>query len=97
MRTYRFHRKARAELRQALEHYKGEGDDIGRAFATEARNAINHILAFPSIGPVDTAGARRKTVRGFPFSIVYALRDDDLIEVLAFPHQRRTDYWRDRL
>jgi plasmid stabilization system protein ParE len=42
--------------------------------------------------------ARRLVVEDFPFSVVYALVDDDTIFVVAVAHQRRRPrYWGRRL
>jgi plasmid stabilization system protein ParE len=98
VRRFRFHRKARAELRKAHEHYNGEGDTIARAFATEARAAIDLILTFPASSSADRSGMRRKPLRTFPYNIIYYFEErEDLVEIIGFVHQRRSDYWRDRL
>lgn len=96
MRRYRLHRKARADYRQALEYYRGEGDEVMYAFATTVRMAIDTILSFPSSSSADSQGVRRKPLRGYPYTIFYS-EEDELIEILAFAHQRRSDYWRERL
>jgi toxin ParE1/3/4 len=96
VRRYHLHRKARADYRQALEYYRGEGDDVMYAFAIAVRTAIDAILSFPLSSPADRLGVRRKPLRGYPYTIFYS-EEDELIEILAFAHQRRSDYWRERL
>ena len=96
MKGYRLHRKARAEYRQSLAHYEGEGDAIGWAFAKEVRASIDMILRFPGGWPADDHGTRHKPLRKFPYSIWYVERDD-IIEILGIGHQKRTNFVRNRL
>jgi toxin ParE1/3/4 len=80
-----------------VEFYKGEGALIAREFASETRAALDLIAGLPQGTPADEDGIRKKVLRKFPYTIVYTLTDD-LIEVIAFAHQRRKpDYWRTRL
>jgi plasmid stabilization system protein ParE len=97
VRTIRFDLRARAEYRQVVEFYKGEGVLIAREFATETRAALDLIASLPQGSSADEEGIRKKVLRKFPYTIVYTLTDD-LIEVIAFAHERRKpDYWRTRL
>lgn len=97
MRRIRFDLRARAEYRQVVEFYKGEGAVLAREFATEVRVALEFIAILPQGTPADEYGIRKKGLRKFPYTIIYTLTDD-LIEVIAVAHQsRKPDYWRTRL
>jgi plasmid stabilization system protein ParE len=96
VRTFQFHRKARADYKQALAFYLGEGDEAGWAFAVEIREAFDLILTFPAASPADRYGVRRKPLRNFPYSIFYIERGET-IEITAIIHQKRSEFWRDRL
>jgi toxin ParE1/3/4 len=97
VRRIRFDLRARAEYRQVVEFYKGEGVLIAREFAAETRAALDLIAELPHGSSADQDGIRKKTLRKFPYTIVYTLTDD-LIEVIAFAHERRKPgYWRTRL
>jgi plasmid stabilization system protein ParE len=58
--------------------------------------AIDLILTFPASSPKDRFGVRRKPLYGYPYTIFY-IEQDDVIEILALIHQRRGEFWRDRL
>jgi toxin ParE1/3/4 len=55
-------------------------------------------MAYPKASPIiHSAGIRRKKIRGFPYSILYALEDDHL-RVIAVPHEKRfPHYWKSRV
>jgi len=97
MMRYRLNARARAEIRKAGEHYKGEGDRISYAFAKALRGALDLITAIPESSPADEYGIRRKHLTNFPFTLIYYL-EDDVVEIVALMHQsQKPGYWRNRL
>jgi plasmid stabilization system protein ParE len=97
MTRYRLNARARAEIRKAEEHYRGEGDRISHAFAKAVRGAIDLITTLPESSPADDYGIRRKHLTSFPFTLIYYL-EDDVVEIVALMHQsQKPGYWRDRL
>jgi plasmid stabilization system protein ParE len=92
-----FHPAAREEFVAAAEYYDAAAPGLGGRFLVAVRRATELALAHPEAGaPRGSAGVRRVLVSGFPYDVVYRVRDDGL-EVLAVAHQRRRPgYWRDR-
>jgi toxin ParE1/3/4 len=93
---YRYLPSAREELNEAVAFYEASVLGLGEAFLDDVERAIETIRESPGIGA--SAGRRfRKTIlRRFPFIIVYAHRDEEIV-IVAIAHQRRRPgYWRRR-
>jgi plasmid stabilization system protein ParE len=89
--------EAEQEFRDAVRYHERESPGRGAEFAAEVRVTTEWIVRHPSWGPPFLAGTRRKTLRGFPYSIIY-LQGPGSIDVVAVAHQRRDPgYWLDRL
>jgi plasmid stabilization system protein ParE len=88
---------AQTELGEAARY---EDEHRGRGYRFYA--AVERTAAFPNAGAPYSAvrpdlGLRRCIVRGFPFVVIYVVRDDALrIEAVAHLH-RRANYWRRRI
>ncbi len=92
-----FHPLAERELFEAMDWYDGKVRGLGAEYLDRVTQGLEHIQSFPESCPVLLGRARRKTLRQFPFNIVYSI-DRSGIFVLAIAHQkRRTYYWKDRL
>ena len=92
-----FHPLAERELLEAMDRYEGKVRGLGGEFLDRVIQGLENIRSFPESCPVLLGRARRKTLRQFPYSIVYSI-DPSGIFVLAIAHQkRRLDYWKDRL
>jgi plasmid stabilization system protein ParE len=89
---------AQLELDEAIAWYAVQAPGLGEAFLIEAPKAIQLIEQFPTAWhPLAPLMVRRCRLRRFPYSVVYAQDNDELV-VLAIAHQhRRPDYWRSRL
>jgi hypothetical protein len=93
-----FHPEARLEFIQASEYYRVISPVLGRDFVENVELEGNDIVEFPELYPVvHPSGARRKTMRRFPYHLVY-LVDPDAIYFIAVANVRRhPDYWVYRL
>jgi plasmid stabilization system protein ParE len=97
MSGYVFHPLAESELLDAVRYYEERRKGVGRSFLVEIRRCIQLVLRNPQIGTMLGDDVRRKPLRRFPYSLLYA-QDSSTITILAVMHQkRRPDYWRDRL
>lgn len=89
---------AEADLKHGAAWYEDQSPRLGRVFVEAIETTFRRLLAFPSAGsPVpglpDDVGARRASVRKFPYQVVY-LEGDETIHVLAVAHEhRRPNYW----
>ncbi len=94
---FTFHPRARVDLRQAVQFYEGETSGLGAEFAAEVRATIEAVLEHPNSGSFTRAGARRKLLVRFPYSLVY-LPDTDPLSIVAVMHHRRDpEYWIERV
>jgi plasmid stabilization system protein ParE len=93
--------EADQELEEAALRYEEERPGLGQKFLDAVAASVERVRRFPQAGttvpfvPLDLP-ARRVSVKGFPYHVVY-LTTADLIRVLAFAHyRRRPGYWFDR-
>lgn len=92
-----FHPEARNEFVAAAAYYDAAVPGLGDRFLVAVQRTTTFVLQHPTAGAPRKAGARRLLVTGFPYDVVYQVRDD-VIEVLAIARQhRRPGYWRERL
>lgn len=93
--TLRFHPAAQDELIATAIFYEAARNGLGEQFRDAVQVVLAHLLANPELGE-KRRGARRLTVSGFPYDIVYRASNATL-EVLAVAHhRRRPGYWRQR-
>jgi toxin ParE1/3/4 len=92
-----FHRKARAELDEAIAYYEQQQAGLGLALQTAVEYATGRIQQNPQIGPsYKTTEFRYYVVRRFPYVLFYA-ELKEAIWIVAIAHgRRRPDYWRRR-
>lgn len=99
--SVREHPSAGAELLAAAEYYEDLVPGLGHEFMIRAAEAVQSIGARPESWPpvADAAGgaiARSRSVRSFPYSVVYIHHRAEVF-ILAYVHdRRRRGYWRGR-
>ena len=87
---------AREELNEAAAFYEAWVPGLGVVFLDDLEHAIERVRENPRIGAQVERGFRLSFLRRFPFSIVYVLRDREIV-IAAVAHQRRRPgYWRGR-
>lgn len=94
----RFHRAARAELREAARWYEGRADGLGGEFVVEMGACLARIADTPERFPEvrGAPGVRRALMRRFPYAVVFLVYAD-IITVVAIAHGRRRPlYWKTR-
>ena len=88
---------AQAELDEAVAWYADQSPGLGDAFLLETLRALKLIDQFPQAWHPLTPLIRRCRLKRFPYSVIYALADADVL-VLAVAHQhRKPGYWQNRL
>jgi toxin ParE1/3/4 len=91
-----FHPAASEEFIATVEYYEAALPGLGRRFLVEVQTRTELIRVHRESGVPGPEAIRRMMVPGFPYHIVYRLRED-LLQVLAMAHQRRRPgYWRER-
>ncbi len=92
--TIRFHPEAEREYLSSLSWYRERSLDAALDFEGEFQRAISAIANAPQRWPTHLLGCRRYVLHQFPFSIVYVVRDGEVL-ILAVAHgHRRPGYWR---
>jgi toxin ParE1/3/4 len=92
----RIHPEAQAELDGCAEYLEGVGRGLGRDFLLEARHLVDEILDYPESGSPYLHGTRRRIMTRFPHSLVYRLKEDQVLIVAVPHHRQRPAYWRNR-
>ena len=91
----RFLDLAEEEMTEAARSYEDQAAGLGERFLDEVEGCVDLLLDRPYIGrPVGEF--RRFPLRKFPFTLVYALEDENLVVVAVSHHRRRPGYWMGR-
>jgi len=97
MKRATFHEDAYAEVVEAASYYKGRTPGLGQMFLLNVEDAPGQIRSNPEGFKLVGTEVRRKLLRHFPHSLMYAIEPDRL-RVVAVAHQRRRPgYWLHRL
>lgn len=98
----RIHSKATTELLDAAKWYETQQAYLGEDFLAAIEAAVQGVLNWPQAAPVfpgwsDEPVVRSKSVRVFPYRVLYYVTDASIV-ILAYAHQRRRPgYWQHRL
>lgn len=94
----RIHSEATSELLDAAKWYETEQTGLGEDFLAAIEAAVQGVLNWPQAAPVflgwnDEPVVRSKSVRVFPYRVLYYVTDTSVV-ILAYAHQRRRPgYW----
>ncbi len=92
----KYHPEASSELDEAFEWYENEQAGLGDKFIAEVETAILRIQHFPQVNPIILKNIRRALLPGFPYGVIYSIKDG-IIEIYAISHlHRRPFYWKKR-
>ena len=90
------HETAEVEINEIADFYDLVNPGLGVVFLNEIDRVIQNIDMFPEAAPIVKGRIRKRTLMGFPYSLIYSLRPDE-IRILAVAHQkRRPFYWHGR-
>ncbi len=93
----RFLSEARAELDEAACHYESARQGLGDEFHAEIDAALAFIVDFPNACPPSAHDTKRKKVHRFPYFLIYAAEEGEII-IAAVPHVNRDPtYWHNRV
>lgn len=102
MRRVRALEAAAIEAGAAVRWYEaqrpGLGEEFERALAAALAQLQQQIVPLHALsGAPAPANTQRLTMKRFPFDIVVAIADDEVIIVALAHHARRPGYWRGRV
>lgn len=92
----RFLESAQYELDEAIEYYNAEVPDLGHAFLMETLAVLERIRQFPQGWHPLSLNTRRCRLRRFPYGVIYAAIDDEIIVIAVAHLHREPNYWRKR-
>lgn len=89
-----WHDLARAEYGEAIAYYLVHaGPVIARDFHAAVNRVLSLLEEHPSIGAESYGRARSIPLHGFPFHLVYRIREGDIVIVALANQARRPGYW----
>jgi len=77
--------------------YNYQRQGLGDDFLEEVLKAIDLIQKYPQAWQQLSGKIRRCLVKGFPYSIIYATRGDNLIIIPIAHLHRKPNYWLNRV
>jgi len=94
--TFEFHPEARFEFIDAVAYYEKSSEGVGLRFSREVYATINRVTASPIAWSQITENTRRCLTRRFPYSVVYEIRETDILIIAIAHFSREPFYWRNR-
>ncbi|MBK8569244.1 MAG: type II toxin-antitoxin system RelE/ParE family toxin [Nitrosomonadales bacterium] len=86
--------EAQADADAVVDWYIGEGAFIAAEdFTEELDGAIDLLNQFAALGESGMHHTRSLPLHGFPYSLIYRLRDDTARVIAVAHHSRRPGYW----
>jgi plasmid stabilization system protein ParE len=88
--------EAEEDLAEAALFLEQRVTGLGDGLVAEVERSLARLAQNPYVGPDVGAGARKLSVRRFPYGLIYRLETERVL-VLAIAHDRRRwGYWRNR-
>ena len=95
--TFSFHPVAKAELQDAVEYYEQQQAGLGLEFLEEMYATLQRVHQFSAAWPQSSRRSRRCLANRFPYSIIYQIRDSEILIIAVMHQSRKPAYWADRL
>jgi toxin ParE1/3/4 len=88
-----FNPLAQAELLETSAYYEARARGLGGRFLDSVERELRLLENHPEAGPRLHGETRRLVLRGFPYSLLYEVRESE-VRILAVSHQKRRPlYW----
>ncbi len=97
MRRIRYVEEAREEFLQEVEYFTTVSPRLGRRFDEAVQKAEALVSEFADAGFPYKFLTRRVFPGKFKFSIVYVVREDEVVVLAVAPFRRKPGYWRSRV
>ncbi len=88
---------AQIEFEEIINYYDQQRAGLGDQFVTEFRRTLRRIVSFPAAWSPMSSDVRRCQINRFPYSVIYAVRDESILIAAVQHHNRKPRYWRNRL
>lgn len=96
MKPVDLHRSATAEMIEAARFYERRRPGVGFRFLQRIETVCEQIGETPDAGFPLTDDERRRAVPGFPYSLIYKIRNDRVVVLAIMHHRRKPGYWTSR-
>ena len=93
----RFLVPAEEEMLEAAFYYEMQVEKLGTNFLDIVEAAATEIAGNPDVWPEIEKGIRRRLIRRFPYSILYAFDENEVIIVAVMHQKQKPRYWLGRL
>jgi len=97
VRTVRYVEEARAEFLHEVEYFTDVSPRLGKRFDQAVQKAEALAAELAEAGFPYKFGTRRVFPGKFKFSIVYVVREDEVVVLAVAPFRRKPSYWQHRL
>jgi plasmid stabilization system protein ParE len=87
---------AKRELTEAITYYNNESEGLGYRFAAEVKRTLSRIQQHPLAWMEISKRTRRCRTNGFPYGIIYQIREDMILIVAVMHLHRHPDSWKHR-
>jgi plasmid stabilization system protein ParE len=88
---------AKIEFAEAIAFYNQESEGLGYRFAAEVRKALSRIVQYPHAWTPLSKRTRRCRTNGFPYGVIYQVRDDVILVIAVMHLHRNPESWKSRL
>ncbi|MGE9268873.1 MAG: type II toxin-antitoxin system RelE/ParE family toxin [Verrucomicrobiales bacterium] len=93
--THYFTSAAQTDFREAAFYYEHQSAGLGDQFLDELVATVERICMFPEAwGKVDER-YRHCHMRRFPFTLIYLIREEEIVIVSVFHQRRKPSSWKD--
>lgn len=92
-----FHDEAKEELYYAIDYYKQINKNLAASFLKEIEFSLENITFYPYAWTLLDSNIRRVLLKRFPYSLLYAIKEDKIFIVAVMNLRKRPNYWKNRL
>lgn len=92
-----FRPEANLEINEAADWYEERGRGLAVEFLRILDACIESIRRNPEFHPKVHGEARRAVLRRFPYSVIYVVREEEVVVIACFHGRRDPKSWQDRL
>ena len=97
MTTVRFLDEANEEFLEQVAYYEEREKGLGERFRLAVQAATLLAATHPKLGSPWKFGTRRVFPKGFRFSVVYRVEEEEIVVFAVAHFRRKPTYWRGRI
>lgn len=93
----KFLEQALLELDDAKEYYEYQQSNLGIKFVSFVKKSVSLIKKYPFAWNPLSNEIRRCLVKGFPYGLIYQIRENEILIIAVANLHRKPNYWIDRI